>query len=287
MKLPFSPYRSQKEACVDMQPNAFTLTELLIAMAVLAIILVMLLQVVNGIVSSTRIQTQQMESIASARRALDTISVDLKNSVINENAAILIPNSTNNGTLFNLLTSRRGEAGTTNHRFLAVSYSTDSSNNLLRKYGSVTLEQTDFLNATATAPTNGTDPLASGILAIQVRAIADGTNSYSFRDSPSANWATNAYNSTTANTPPTFNAILTTGPTFASGLTNRTRAIEIWIAAVDDQNYQLLEAVNGLATSQSAMGANPNLWRAELDSANIPAAAKSGIRILNKTIHLQ
>ncbi len=266
--------------------QAFTLIELLTAMAVLALILVMMLQVVNGLLQSTRTQSQQMDSVATARRALDVITSDLNHAVVGENATILAPDGANSN-LFALLVSRRGISGATDHRFLAVSYSTNASNQLIRSYGSVSYGQTNMLEA-VTDVSSPVEPLARGILAIQVRAIADGTNSYAFTNAASANWSTNNYNGFTA--PAGYKALLVRGPTFVSFLpssTNFTRGVEVWITAVDDQNYSLLESANQLATTRDLLGADPTAWQTAIDTSTIPPQAKSGIRILNKTIPLR
>ncbi len=257
-----------------MKSSAFTILELLVSMAVLAVILVMMVQVVNGLLQSTRTQSQQMDSVASARRAIDVMAADLQNAVVGETAAILVP-TTAGSNLFALLTSRRGSNGSTsNHRFLAVSYSTNSSNQLIRSYASVDFAQTDLL-AAALNTTVPFEPLARGILAIQVRAITGTTNS-PVTDSASANWATNNYNGIPL--PDDFRAIIPRSPAFASPLT--AHALEIWIAAVDDQNRQLLPG------SYKLTNADPTSWRTDIDGSALPAQVKSGIRILNKTVPL-
>jgi type II secretory pathway pseudopilin PulG len=258
----------------------FTILELLTAMAVLALILVMMVQVVNGLLQSTRTQSQQMDSVAAARRALDVITTDLNNAVIGENAAILAPDGAGS-SLLALLTSRRGTNGAANHRFLAVSYSTNANSQLIRSHGSVNFGETNLLTGITNA-TNSAGPLAKGILAIKVLAVADGTNTYALGSAAANNWSTNIYNGFAP--PSGYNAIITRAPTFSSGLTNRTRAIEVWVTAVDDQNYTVLEGAGKLAAVRGLLGADPTAWRGAIDNAAIPAQAKSGIRILNKTI---
>jgi len=121
--------------------RAFTVIELLFAMAVLAMILVMMVQVVNGILQSTRTQSQQMDSVATARRALDTMLTDIQSAVIGESSTILAP-STSSSNLFAMLTTRHGMSGAADHRFLAVTYSLNPSNQIVRSHGSVNFAQT-------------------------------------------------------------------------------------------------------------------------------------------------
>jgi prepilin-type N-terminal cleavage/methylation domain-containing protein len=260
----------------------FTILELLVSMAVLAIILVMLLQVVNGLLQSTRTQNQQMDSVASARRALDVMAADLQNAVVGDSSAILVPAAAGSN-LFALLAARRGPNGSASPRFLPVSYFTNSSNQLVRSYGSVDFGQTDFLAAATNTLTTPVEPLAKGILGIQVRAITEATN-FAIPAAASPSWATNNYNGLTV--PGNWLAVITRSPVFASSLTNRTRALEIWIAAVDDQNFQILKDSSKLAVAQSLLAGTATNWRSALDNSTIPNQTKSGIRILNKSIPL-
>ena len=265
--------------------DAFTLVELLTATAILSLLLMLMFQIVSEILQSTKVQNQQMESVASARRALDVMACDLQNAVVGEDVSILVPSSPGTTNLFSLMAYRRGPNGDATNRFLAINYSTNGSDQLFRSYGGVDYLQTNFLsvtNATNTPPY----PLASHILGVEALAVTERTN-YSLTTNPEANWATNQYNSTN-NTPDGFNALITTKPNFASGLTNRTYAMQIWIAAVDEQNYSVLTHNSDFYSKvKDALSGDPLGWRDQVDSnRNIPSTIKSGIRILSKTITL-
>jgi type II secretory pathway pseudopilin PulG len=144
------------------QVAAFTLVELLTATAIMALVLVLLLQILNGILDSTRVQNQQMEAVGSARRVMDVIASDLRNAVISENSSILIPTAGSSNS-FALLAARRGTNGATGHRYLAVRYSTNSSNQIIRSYGSSTFSGTNPLADAASAATiTPVEPLARG-----------------------------------------------------------------------------------------------------------------------------
>jgi len=265
--------------------DAFTLVELLTATAILSLLLMLMFQIVSEILQSTKLQNQQMESIASARRALDVMACDLQNAVVGEDVSILVPSGPGTTNLFSLMAYRRGPNGDATNRFLAINYSTNGSDQLFRSYGGVDYLQTNFLsvtNATNTPPY----PLASHILGVEALAVTERTN-YSLTTNPEANWATNQYNSTN-NTPDGFNALITAKPNFASGLTNRTYAMQIWIAAVDEQNYSVLTHNSDFYSKvKDALSGDPLGWRDQVDSnRNIPSTIKSGIRILSKTITL-
>ncbi len=206
-----------------------------------------------------------------ARRALDVMAVDLQNAVVGENSAILVPSSSGSGTLFASLTTRRAPAASPASRFLAVGYTLNASNQLYRSYAAVNYTNTDLLAATASVITAlPVEPLANGILAVQIHAIPENTLPL--------NLVTDNYNGTP--TPTDWNALVTRSPAFASSFKGRTRAIEIWIAAIDQQSLQLLP------TAFKPTNAEPSQWRSEVDDSAIPAQAKSSIRILKKTILL-
>jgi len=264
--------------------KAFTLLEVLVATAVLGMVLVVVLQITNGILGATLAQRQQTDSVAAARRALDVISVDLQTAVAGNTAAILVPASGESSNLFALVTSRGGPVGSSGHRFLAVRYSTNDSSQLIRQYASVNYTVSNLLESAVRADSTTNHPLASGILQIRIKALADGMNAYPVDSPPSPNWSTNNYNGLAA--PSGFKALLGPRASFASGLTNRTRALEVSIAAVDSQNLQILSQIGKLATARSALAGDPANWRTSVDSADIPATSKSGIRILKKTIPL-
>jgi prepilin-type N-terminal cleavage/methylation domain-containing protein len=260
--------------------RGFTLLEVLVAAAVLGLVMALVLQIVNALLQSTSGASRQMESTAAARRALDTMATDLQKAVVGENAAILVPAGTG-ADLFAAVTHRRPPAGQS-ARFLAVRYFTNAQNELHRAYAPVADNATDLLGAVTNAATTN-PPLAAGILAVAVRALGDGTNSYPVTDAPAANWADATYN--TFAVPGGYKALLTTGPGFSAGLTNRTRALEVWMAAADARTLDLLTNTSKLATLNSSLDpANPQDWRAAIDAADIPPAAKSAVRVLNRTI---
>ena len=72
---------------------------------------------------------------------------------------------------------------------------------------------------------------------MQVRVITESTN-YPASADASANWATTSYSSLPV--PSGYKALIPAGPRFASGLTNRARALEVWIAAADPQSVEIL-----------------------------------------------
>ena len=265
--------------------SGFSLIELLAAMAVLAVVMAMLLQVVDGILACTRMQSQQMDSLGAARGALDTMALDLSGAVVGESSAVLVSSTSNN---LALITDRRG-ANSTDHRYLAVIYSLAGSK-LIRTYRSVSSSETDLLAAasnTNSVISSGTSTLGDGILSMSMRILTSSPSNSGLQsgtNTDTSNYATNTYNGFTV--PSGWKALITTSPAFATTLSNRAQALEVWIAAVDPQNNILLQQTGARGIAQASLGSDPTVWRSEVDAANIPRPVKSSIQILNKTIPL-
>jgi prepilin-type N-terminal cleavage/methylation domain-containing protein len=268
--------------------SAFTLIELLVAIAVLGLVLVLMAQAVNGVMRSTQAQNQQMDAMASGRRALDVMVLDLGLAVIGENASVLVPTDAGDSLVFAVLANRRHPAEIIDQRFLAVRYA-HSDGKLTRFYQSVNFSDPNPLAAAST--TNLTTSFeVSGILAMEVRAIDEsGTEHGLSPASPAADWATAGdYNGTPV--PSGHAALITPVPAFAAELTGpRTKTLEIWVAAVNDQVASLIESGGFTDTISSAFSdaSSPSEWRKAIDDdPDIPASIKSGIVILTKTVSL-
>ena len=270
--------------------SAFTLTELLIAIAVLVLVLVMMVQVVSGISQSTRTQNQQMDAVAEGRRALDAIELDFSHAVISDTSSVLVPTEsiTANNMLFAMITRRRGPEAQSNHRFLAVHYKF-GNNTLIRQFRSIPFSESGLFGAMTTGTFHTPNkPLAKGILAVAVRGLRDDASFYSMNPTvPDERSSTSIYNGISV--PINYAALITQRPAFAATLTNRTRSLELWVAVVDSQNYQLLQTANLLGAVKSSVesSSSPAEWRQKIDAnQEIPPQVKSGIRILNRTISL-
>jgi prepilin-type N-terminal cleavage/methylation domain-containing protein len=261
--------------------RAFTLIEMLVAMAVMALVLVMMLQVTSGILASTQAQSRRIDSVAAARRVLDVMAADMRKAVVDDNTSVLVANSE---PAFALLARRRGTNGASD-RFLAVRYATNASNQVVRTYASVPFSETDLLAAPVDSTSGGMESiLADGILAFQVRI----TTPSGFKASTSigSNWLANSYNGAT--TPANWNALITAAPNFAADLTNRALSLRVWLAAADSQTIGLLESTGQLVGIKATLAGTEHAkdWRAAVDNSGLPPNTKSAIRILNKTIPL-
>lgn len=260
---------------------AFTLTELLVATSVLALILVLMLQVVENIMQSTRVQNRQMDAVASARRALDVLEADLRSMVISRDATLLA--RIGSETQISFLSRRRGPENSSDHRFLALTYQTNSNGQIVRSYESIPYNATNLLRIPS-ALDHSSSPLAEGVLGWRIRAVTDDGKPLISTEAVNG-WASDNYN--TLPVPVGYQAIIAAGPTFASRSTNRTRALELWIAATDPTSYQVLSDLNSLTNLQLAIHeAEPEEWQKTIDAINLPSGIKSAVRVLQKTVPL-
>jgi prepilin-type N-terminal cleavage/methylation domain-containing protein len=257
--------------------SGFTLLELLTAMAVLGLVMAMLTQVINGILGSIQVQSQQMEATGAARRMLDIMDTDLSLALADKSTAVLVKTDAASHGLA-LLADRRGTVDP--HRFLAVRYDRDGETRITRSYASVDFNERDLLTAAA-SPTDG-PVLSDGILAFQIRVNTENeTESQAASDAATAAWATSDYHGSPV--PSGWKALLTGPATPGVATGDRARSLEVWVAAIDSQNLALVEA--GQLTA--LFGPDPSAWRATVDAASqLPPRVKAGIRILNKTIPL-
>lgn len=258
------------------QLRGFTLIELLTSMAVLALILVLLLQVVNGILQSTQTQTRQMDSVAAARRILDVMETDFSKAVVGSNTAILLREGPDAPSIA-FLSERRGPAA--DHRALAIRYELETPSRFVRSYGSVDFEKVNLLDAAVNDATIR-PTLADGILAFQIRFL---DNSGEEIDSASLAAPLVVDNLNGFAAPGGWQALRTHANAAPTEAEEHVSSVQIWIAAVDEQNLGIVDT----AAVRAIFGPDPTSWRADVDSSTeLPPRVKSGIRILTKTIPL-
>lgn len=103
--------------------TAFTIIELLCAMAVLLLLLTGLLQVVSHVSGTASQQARRTQSIGEARAALDTLGQDLSVLVRNEEATILFkPGNTSENDELKFLCLSRPAPGVDAPRMSLISY---------------------------------------------------------------------------------------------------------------------------------------------------------------------
>ncbi len=149
--------------------QAFTILELLVATAVMALMLVLLLQITNHTMQASKMATQQMDATQSARQALDVLSSDIAHAVLTGGATILTQDSGGAPALAFLTSGRGPDTAAAPSRFLAVSYQL-VVNQLQRGYKAIGWSSPYLLDEAVATPI-ATATLPSGILQFSVLAI--------------------------------------------------------------------------------------------------------------------
>lgn len=264
--------------------RAFSLVELLVATAVLALVLVLTLRVTDGILAATGMQSRQMNSAASARQVADILAADLRHALVAPGAGVLVPSSTNTNFLA-MVTGRRGPDTSTASRHLAVAYAMDSASNaIVRRYAAVPFDNTNLAAIAAATASVAPPPvnMAEGILAVRLR-VKTLAGVQPLPPPASVGWAsTNAV-------PPGWRALVGPSSDSALAMSERAIALEVWIATVDPQTFTLLQDLPPAKDAAESLFATtpPNEWRSKFDQLpGIPSRVKSSLRILNKTIAL-
>ncbi len=274
---------------------AFTILELLTAVAVMALLLVLFLQITNHTLQTSKVTTHQLDSTQSARRILDALSSDIASAVLGTESTILTQEAGGAPSLA-FLASGRGPDNSP-ARFLAVSYKLEN-HQLNRSYkavgwGDVPATYPGGLlyaaEAASTAP-DFTASLASGILQFSVLAILEDGTMVSLL-TPPANAAgisgpnlfegqpvPNGWTALVPASPPT--------PTPLDSTTARVRALLVAIASVDEESFGLLGG--SIPTFDQPTTSNPMTpWETELSAeSQLPAPVRSAIRFTTKVIPL-
>lgn len=280
---------------------AFTVIELMVATAVLSLLLLILLQIVGGAFQSSKTVASQIDSCQVARRAIDSLSNDLKNRVAGNGACVLVNENLN----LAFITQGRGPAMTgTGNRFLAVSYKFET-NSIIRSYYPVGWDSQTLPECAVNATTSSASPsvLATGILSWAVMAVMEDGSSVPLPAGLSSH--TNGFvqgvcssGALTGITVPmkwkAINPVVAPTPSTLNPATARVRSLQITLAAVDGMNFKILEKTGKLKSLSDALAtpsANQSVstqWNDAINSqTSLPEPVRSGIRILTGSIDLQ
>ena len=269
--------------------DAFTLVELLAAMAVLALMLAMILQITGNTLQATRISRQEMDASQQSRTVLDALEADLSNRVTQADLTALAAEDTSHNSQLVFLTNGRSPnvAGQAPARFVAVNYQLTGTT-LQRRTATVAWTTTQSMvdaALAATAKTATITNLANGILRFEAVAVLDdGTISPL---SQAGNWQTSTVNAETIPTP-FFGLVLET-----SALTDRrVRSLVVGVATLDGQTLNLPGAQNIVALlTAPAAGQTPyGVWSQVVATpgglASAPAPARAALRIEQRSYAL-
>lgn len=259
--------------------KGFTIVELLVATAVLALILALLLQIVNHTLQASKLASQQLDATQSARRALDMITSDLAHAVVSESSTVIYRDT----PVLAFLRHGRGSSAGDAPRFLGVNYQL-VNNSLMRGYSNVPWSAVDFLTAASQNPTVSSE-LSTGILQFSVLAsLEDGTVS-TLASLPSSTVASGTVLYKGQTVPAGWSALIPVhSPT---GSSPRVQSLLILIAAIDEQNYKILPAEARDIFPQPTATADPvGDWERILAAAEMPSPARAAIRFHSKVVPL-
>jgi len=165
--------------------RGFTLIEVLVASAILAVMLVVFLSVSNYASQAWKGSQEKMEEFSTARVVMNRIRADLESIIIRQDLP-LFPNNA-----MGFMTVKRGVSSDANTRQLSyVEYAANSSNQIVRSSRAYLLtgDVPPFsTNSSIPAPTTtDINPLASGVIGFQsVFLNKDGTWSTNFNSTNS------------------------------------------------------------------------------------------------------
>lgn len=273
--------------------SGFTLLELLVASAVLALLLILLLQVASHTMRASRVTTQQLDATQAARRVIDTLAADISSSV-SEGAAVLYqPQGASLSLAF--LTSARGPATAAQPpRYLAVAYRLNDAK-MMRLYEGVEWTTKNLLAAAESAATSGTPTVLSpGILQFAVLAVLeDGKTVVNLQNntaSPSLSeppvWRASGSQLFLGQSVPTGWSALVSFNYPASPRTPRVQALLVAIAAIDEQSLALLNSTERNMFRSPTTSDPVKEWETILTGSTLPGPARSAIRFHSKVIPL-
>jgi prepilin-type N-terminal cleavage/methylation domain-containing protein len=279
-------------AAMRRKDRAFTLIEVLASIAVMALMLVLLQQIINGTMAASRRAHQQASSSLAAQSTLDTLAIDLSNLVTVNGATVFVKEDADKNISIAFLTAgRRSVNAPDNTRYMAVLYQ-KVNNQIIRSSWPVTWSDTDVAKAATTRLASCLESIvADNIIGFQGAFL---TNDGSVAQLGSnGNWAASA---TTQGQAPAgqFKALVLApgGNEFATASQPYVRSLVAAVAALDDQSVQLAK-INDLATAMGtpAQGQTPQQhWNTILSGGHmdgVPDPVVSSLRTAETTFLLK
>ena len=292
--MPFRAARQQK---------GFTLVEILVAVAVLALIIAMAVQILSFTLQVSLSSSHQLDASQRCRAVLDAIGADLTNLVVTNGSTVLVQDT--GGTVqLAFLSSGRGPNTATDFRLLTVGYQfvTTGPNQGINRTTSVVPWETANLLAQSANPTGtpATSVLAKSIVRFDAVALLDNgqivllTPPTPTPPATTVSWITTT---TTANgqaVPAGWSALV-----LAQALPDpnnpRVKALIIGVASLDDQTFNLPN-VSGMTNQLTApallagQAQTPvDAWNAAIDAGNLtsdPKPAVTSLRLDQRTYTL-
>lgn len=269
--------------------RGFTLVELLVATAVMALLLTLLLQISGNALDYTRASRQSMDTIQRTRATLDSLEADLQNLVSIEGLTIFTKQDALNNTSIAFLTRNRGPKGVSDFRFMAVAYELEAGGNIVRRCQPVSWSSQNPLQDLANTLKNGSaSTLADSVLRLEAAFILDDGTIVTPKEN--GNWLTTSLDG--ENFPGNldgFSAILQSKlPLNPSA--KRVQALALGAAALESQVYRLPNAsAMGSALHTPAPSSNQtpfDVWNTAVSSgllSTFPQPATKALQVSQRT----
>ncbi len=263
--------------------RGFTILEVLVATAVLALMLVAVLQITGQTTMVARLAGSKMSAGQSVRSALDAVERDLRAAVITPRAALLVGTA---GSSMAFLTCGR-RPNTAPARFLGVCYRWNSDGRLIRGYAAVNEAATNLLAAVEDASASLDQPVvAENILQVAFVAILDdGTRRLLVNPAPESWNASGSVLYGEWTVPAGWTALVPAMATLP-GSGPRVSALLVAMVGTDPKGSALLSSAQQALFAPSTGGDPVSEWEAVAESSSLPAPVRSSLSIQSKMIPL-
>jgi len=284
--------------------RAFSLVEILVAMAILMLMLVLVAQIAQMTLQTSQATVARMEGTEASRKLMDSLDRDLdlaapgpRHALVNGQISVLARVSSNGSPELAFLTTGRGPSGTTPPRFLAVAYSM-TNDVVARTYAPVGWNTTNLMqaagNAAGSPPSAGSErsDLTGGVLQFAVTLLLEDGSIASLADmespilpNPLPAWGKRVVlpgsGQWTLLQPLRSPAILP-----LSSATARVASLLVAVATIDESNYRLIDPATLPLFSQPITSDPSKEWESRLATLILPGPVRSAIRFHTMTIPL-
>lgn len=265
--------------------SAFTLIELVAAVAVLALILLMLSQISGGAIRATNGSLKKLDATRQTRAVLDTLTEDLAQLVSTNGASTIFVRNDGPNARLTFVSRRRGPQGMTDLRFLAVTCYLNGTH-LVRSVSPVIWSQADLVAEVFRSGTPlDSSELAAGIVRFEIALQLDNGTVVPLHQAGS--WITTTWNGTPL--PEQFKA-LQLATVLRDPAKPKVKGLIVAVAALDEGNLKLPGVPVLGSRLDEGTGPTPlEAWNAAISAGKlqgIPPSANAALSLLQKTFSL-
>jgi len=289
-----------RHAIAKKSPSAFSLVEVLVAVAILLLMLLLVSQITQMTLQTSRATTAKMEGTEAARKLFDSLDRDLELSVAaprlekaSTNLSILARLSASGSPELSFLTSGRGPSGTMPPRFLVVGYSM-TKDTVTRIYSPVDWSATDLPQAAAApaASGSGSSVVANGILQFSIAILLEDGSIASLADlggpslpNPLPAWGSRV-DVAGSGTWTLLHPSRPPAPVPLNPTTARTSSLLVSVATIDERSYRLIPPAAFPLFPQPLTSDPTKEWESKLATLTLPGPVRASIRFHSMRIPL-